>query len=473
MAKRLTIKTLLDVGHRQREVAELTSVSERSVRRVDREPTPATLDDAVARTARRVGRPSKVSAVRDKVAVLLAAEPSLPSTEVYRRMKLDGYTGQKSALFALLAETRPVAPPAPMVRFEGLPGEFCQHDFGHVDVRFIDDSKLRIHFFASRLKYSRTVAVSLVPDETAESVVRSVVAHYEAFGGVPLVGVFDRPKTIALAWDPATARVTEWNPTFLQVMGELAVAPDACWPYRPNQKGGVENLVGWVKGSFFKCRRFADMADLERQLVEWLTEVNTQRPSRATGEIPESRMIAERERLRPLRVTSADLVLRFPAYVTPTATVSFKGAIYSMPPQAIGLPATLYLGKDHVRIVAARYDIRHPRVDNGGRSILPEHRTAMVAAVNGQRGKLYFLRQQLMDLGPTVVDFLTEIVHRRPGRWSEDIQVLATLYDLHGAGPLLSALTRANAQARFTGQAVASELGHDDFHLHPTSQELQ
>jgi len=34
MAKRLTIKTLLDVGHRQREVAELTSVLERSVRRV-------------------------------------------------------------------------------------------------------------------------------------------------------------------------------------------------------------------------------------------------------------------------------------------------------------------------------------------------------------------------------------------------------------------------------------------------------
>ena len=28
----------------------------------------------------------------------------------------------------------------PMVRFEGLPGEFSQHDFGHVDVRFMDGS---------------------------------------------------------------------------------------------------------------------------------------------------------------------------------------------------------------------------------------------------------------------------------------------------------------------------------------------
>jgi transposase len=142
MAKRLTIKTLLDAGHRQGEVAELTSVSERTVRRVDRESVPTTLDDAVARAARRIGRPSKVSAVRDKVTALLAAEPLLPSTEVYRRMKLEGYSGKKSALFALLAEARPASPPAPLVRFEGLPGEFCQHDFGHVDVRFIDGSKL-------------------------------------------------------------------------------------------------------------------------------------------------------------------------------------------------------------------------------------------------------------------------------------------------------------------------------------------
>jgi hypothetical protein len=48
--------------------------------------------------------------------------------------------------------------------------------------------------------------------------------------------------------------------------------------------------VGWVKGSFFKCRRFHDRADLERQLSEWLTEVNTRRPSRATGVIPAVRL---------------------------------------------------------------------------------------------------------------------------------------------------------------------------------------
>lgn len=49
---------------------------------------------------------------------------------------------------------------------------------------------------------------------------------------------------------------------FGAVMLELGVAAEACWPYQPQQKGAVENLVGWVKGSFFKQRRFIDEQDL-------------------------------------------------------------------------------------------------------------------------------------------------------------------------------------------------------------------
>jgi transposase len=88
----------------------------------------------------------------------------------------------------------------PLVRFEGLPGEFSQHDFGQVDVEFIDGSTRRIHFFASRLKYSRSIRVSLVKDEAVESLVRHLAEHLDSWDGVPLLCVFDRPKTVALKW---------------------------------------------------------------------------------------------------------------------------------------------------------------------------------------------------------------------------------------------------------------------------------
>ena len=56
------------------------------------------------------------------------------SVELFRRAKLRGYSGGKSALYALVKELRPERV-RPVFRFEGLAGEFSQHDFGHVDAR--------------------------------------------------------------------------------------------------------------------------------------------------------------------------------------------------------------------------------------------------------------------------------------------------------------------------------------------------
>ncbi len=88
----------------------------------------------------------------------------MPTQELLRRAKEARYTGHKSAFYAVVAALRPPRA-TPVVRFEGLPGEFSQHDFGHVDVTFVDGRKKRVHFFASRLKYSRFVAVTLVDNE--------------------------------------------------------------------------------------------------------------------------------------------------------------------------------------------------------------------------------------------------------------------------------------------------------------------
>lgn len=136
---------------------------------------------------------------RKPILEILEKSPQLASLEILRRMREAGYQGGKSALYALVASLRPHLF-QPMVRFEGLPGEFSQHDFGKVEVEFIDGTQRRIHFFASRLKYSRFLGVSLVADQGVESLLRSLAAHLAAWGGAPLQCVFDRPKTIALRW---------------------------------------------------------------------------------------------------------------------------------------------------------------------------------------------------------------------------------------------------------------------------------
>ncbi len=282
---------------------------------------------------------------------ILQEKADLASLEVLRRVREAGYPGGKSALYALVASWRPKQV-KPLVRFEGLPGEFSQHDFGQVDVEFMDGSARRIRFFASRLKYSRLIRVSMVKDETVESLVRTLAQHLHSWGGVPLLCVFDRPKTVALKWR-RNGEVTEWNPVFACATLEMGIGVELCWPYRAQQKGAVENLVGFVKGSFFKVRRFHDPEDLEQQLGEWHRQVNEERPCRATGVIPAVRLAEEAPRLRPLKVRPQELALRIPVYVGPTGTVLHEGHPYSMPPEAISMPGTLYLYSDRVRIVAA------------------------------------------------------------------------------------------------------------------------
>ena len=165
----------------------------------------------------------------------LTEDPALRSVELLHRARLAGYTGGKSAVYAL-AQTLRVRTVTPLVRFEGLPGEFSRHDFGDVWVTYQDGTETKVHFFASRLKYSRWVEVTLVSDERVETLVRALVEHLAAFGGIPLVTVFDRPKTIALRWG-RDGVVTDWNPTFAGVALDLGIGVEVCWPYRPQEKG--------------------------------------------------------------------------------------------------------------------------------------------------------------------------------------------------------------------------------------------
>ncbi len=198
MLKRHEIQVLRRAGHTLSEVAKLAGVSQSTVQRVEDEPAVSALDlDTVQTPRRRIGRPSKVEALRSFLQAELEKQPDLLSVELLRRARLRGYSGGESALYELIAKLR-VDTPRPLVRFEGLPGEFSQHDFGEVQVRYDNGTVSRVHFFASRLKYSRWVEISLVEDERVESLVRALVEHFSAIGGIPLLAVFDRPKTVAL-----------------------------------------------------------------------------------------------------------------------------------------------------------------------------------------------------------------------------------------------------------------------------------
>jgi transposase len=459
LLQRHEIQVLLRAGLEQADVASRVGVSLRTVRRVLSEAAVTHVDDPAEHRARGVGRPSKAAAFAEKVRAWLAEEggDDLPTQELLRRAKEHGYSGNKTAFYALVAGVRPPRA-VPVVRFEGLPGEFSQHDFGHVDVTFVDGSKLRVHFFASRLKYSRFVAVTLVENERVETILRCLVRDFVLFGGLVLMAVFDRPKTIVMKSGKGR-EVQEYNATFAQAIVDIGVGVEMCAPRSGNQKGTVERLVGWVKSSFFKPRKFQDHADLAAQLAAWHLVVNTQTPSRATNVIPEMRRVEELTRLRPLKVFPETLALRFPVFVGPTAEVMFEGVPYSMPPEAALIAGTLFLYEQRLRIVAGRFEAEHRRRKKGEPpSPLPEHRAAKIAAVHGKRAKLYEKRQQVLNLGPSALALLTEITHREPRLASRRVEELYALLEAHGDDAMREAITRAGEHGQLSVSALRRRL---------------
>lgn len=410
MIDRHAVHALIRSGQSAKEIAQQLGVSVRTIQRVAKEPPVEEADDGTARRRRGVGRPAVACETRSHLRELIFADPTAPPLEILRELREElrgsGTSLGESTFYRLYRLERDTVPGELMVRFEGVAGEFAQFDFGQVDVRLTDGRPKRIHFAAYRLKYSRWASVVIVPDERVESLVRALLASFEHSGGVPLRVVFDNPKTVVTGRDEHGR--PRWNQTLAQVAIDYGFTIELCAPRSPEQKGAVENLVGWVKRSFFRARRFTDTEhDLPGQLLEWLLVMNTERPSRATKVAPVERLPRELERMRPLAVPSAEYGLRFPVQVGPTALVEFQGIRYAMPAAACGIPATLHLYPDRVRITTAggRFEATHPRFPQVAgapvaTSYLAGQRSEQLAAVAGARKRLYFMRERILELGP-------------------------------------------------------------------------
>ncbi len=431
-------------------------VTRRTIQRIVKEPPVEDADDGKARRLRGVGRPGMVDTLGPKLRDLLVQDPQAPPLECLRQLREQGVDLGESTFYRVYRIEKEKLPLELMVRFEGVAGEFAQFDFGQSDVRLLDGRSERIHFAAYRLKYSRWVWVVIVPDERVESLVRSLLLCFEHAGGVPLRVVFDNPKTVMTGRDEHRRPI--WNQTLAQVAIDYGFVIELCTPRSPEQKGAVENLVGWVKKSFFRARRFADVAhDLPRQLMEWLTVANDERPSRATKEIPAHRLTAERARMKDLAIAPAEYGLRYAVHVGPTALVEFQGVRYAMPAGACGIPATLHLYPDRVRIVTAgaRFEALHPRFPRvGSTSYLEGQRAEQLAAVAGARKRLYFMRERILELGPVGGSYLTELIHARPLTWKGDVERLFMLLEEMGEARFLRVLQRALFQQLYGAEYV-------------------
>lgn len=344
------------------------------------------------------------------------------------------------------------------IRFEGLPGEYLQVDWGEVrQFPFTQRAPGTRYFLACRLKYSRWSWVRFTTDMRQETLFRGLVDCLCALGWVPWVLVFDNMATVTSGRDAAYQPV--WTPALLQVAGEFGFHPQACDPGAGNQKGSVESLVKWVKGNFLVGRHFADDADLALQGAAWVEQANT-RISDATGVPPAHRLAAEAAKGGVLSPTAHDYGVLVLAQVRADALVAVRGNRYSVPVAHVGAPVSVRVHRERVRIWRDTILLAdHGRLRDGARQrvIDPAHFAPLFGRKPRAQAMLY--REVLLGLGGAAPAFLSALSWRQRARLAEELRAVYALYEHYGADEVRAAMALAEEAGICSAAALALLLG--------------
>jgi hypothetical protein len=326
-------------------------------------------------------------------------------------------------------------------RFEGLPGEYLQVDWGEKrQFPFTQIPRTTKYFFVGRLKYSRWIYAEFHDNMRYETLIRCILRCLESLGGVPWVLVFDNMATVVrmIAKRDRDGNPI-WNPKFRQFASEIGFHPDVCDPGAANQKGTVENGVKFVKGNFLAGRTFQDDGDLSMQLTQWLLERNNQK-CQAHGHTPNELLTEEQEALESLVETSESYGLLRSLRVSPESVIRFETNCYSVPEHLIGQIVTVRIAYNELRIYHGDQLLaRHERSFEKKQWIRDlDHYQRTLSAK--PRAKVMAYREKLLGLENPAPSYVAEICRRDRNSMNQQILELYALWEEAGSERFLEAV---------------------------------
>lgn len=410
-------------------------------------------EQLVGATVRRVP-PSVLDPYKPFIADVLEQHPRLRATRLHAMLQGRGYAGGVLAVRRYVRAVRPRRAEA-YLRLETLPGEQGQVDWGHFGKVPVGHAHRPLVCFVLVLSWSRAMYARFALDQSLESFLRGHVEAFEALG-VPRTLLYDNLKSVVLE---RVGDHIRYHPRLLELAGHYHFAPKPCAPYRGNEKGKVERTIQYLRHAFFAARRFADVADLNRQLAAWIGETAHRRPvpGDPARRTVEEALAEERPRLLPLPQHPFPCTLVRSVTSGKTPYVRFDGNDYSIPHAAVRRPLTLLADEDTVRLVDGTTELaRHVRSYDHRQVVEDPAHIAELAAVKRAAHELRG-RDRLRSLCPHAADFIDALAMRGHPLLGETRRLL-DLADRFGAPALDAALAEALGRGAVSATAVAHVL---------------
>lgn len=317
-----------------------------------------------------------------------AAAGVLNATKLFGEVQRQGYDGGVAQVRRFVHPLRPPTAPVVTERFETPPGHQAQVDWTACG-RLWHAGQLRsLSAFVLTLGYSRRQYVEFTVRQDLETFLRCHLHAFHYFGGLPHELLYDNLKT-AVDHRLADGSIV-WNQRFRDFADYYGFTPRACRPYRAQTKGKVERGIGYLKGHFLLGLDLTSvtLAELNREVVRWLTETADVRIHGTTREQPIARWPAEHLALHVL-AGQADYDTSYVSQrlVNRDGYLAYRGSRYPVPPEHAGRVVLVKEGVDEqVRIYAGSVMVgAYPLAEPSGQMVtLPGHRAA-VRALNRRR----------------------------------------------------------------------------------------
>ena len=400
-----------------------------------------------------VPRSSRLDPFKTRVVRLLETHP-YSAQQIFQRLRAEGFEGGFTIVKDYVRKVRPVHREA-FLKLSFAPGECAQVDWGEYGSIGVGSTRRRLSFFVMVLCHSRLMYVEFTVSQTMEHFLAAHEHAFAAFQGCPARLMIDNLKSAAISRVVGEAPV--FNPRYLDFARHWGFDISPCNVARGNEKGRVENGVGYVKKNFLNGLDFLDFSAVNPAAEVWLASIANVRIHGETHQRPVDLFREEQPRLRPLNPMPYDIG----RIASQRASKQFRVALdtnhYSVPAEYASQRVTVKAYPERVCIYHQdKLIARHVRSYDRRLDIEdPDHPKALLAQRRNAREQR--LLMQFLSLSRHAQVYVEGIEQRRVNP-RHHLRKIVALSEIYGVDALDRAIQDGIAFAAYSCEYIANIL---------------
>ena len=302
------------------------------------------LEESHYRPRKSAQRSSKLDPYKKEIKAMLEKH-AYTAVQVYQNISEKGFDGG----YTIVKEyVRKIRPPRikPFLKLYFAPGECAQVDWGSYGSVQVGSTRRRLSFFVMVLCYSRMMYLEFTVSQTMEHFLGCHQNAFHYFGYVPEKIMVDNLKSAVLR--RITGQEPVFNPRYVDFARHYGFKIVPCNVGKGNEKGRVENGVGYVKKNFLKGLEINDFSMLGPAGKNWLDNIANPREHGETKRLPIDMFEEEKDKLFPLPPHPYDVAVIDQVRASRQFRVTLDTNRYSVPAEHAGAKLTMKVYPDRI-----------------------------------------------------------------------------------------------------------------------------